>query len=161
MTVLVVHASQRGGTQGIAETIGAALQESGDDVRVAPASDVRDLAGVDAVVVAGALHAHRWHRDARRFVRKHQRVLSGMPVWLVASGPLDESADTGELPPTPHVSEAMHRIGARGQVTFGGFLSPDAKGFPASAMAKNTAGDWRNPERIRAWSREVHEQLTH
>lgn len=51
-------------------------------------------------------------------------------------------------------------VGARGEVTFGGFLAADAKGFPASAMAKNNAGDWRNPERIRAWVAEVHEELT-
>jgi len=47
----------------------------------------------------------------------------------------------------------MERVGARGHITFGGRLSPDAKGFPASAMAKNRAGDWRDPAQVRAWVR--------
>src|SRR5664280_1306880 len=34
-------------------------------------------------------------------------------------------------------------------------LGPDAKGFPASAMAKNRAGDWRDPAQVRAWVRSI------
>jgi menaquinone-dependent protoporphyrinogen oxidase len=30
----------------------------------------------------------------------------------------------------------MERVGTRGHIILGGRLSPDAKGFPASAMAK-------------------------
>ena len=51
------------------------------------------------------------------------------------------------------------RIGAHGHVTFGGRLPADAKGFPASAMAKTHAGDWRDPERIRGWAAEVAMEL--
>ena len=32
----------------------------------------------------------------------------------------------------------MEKVGAKGHVTFGGRLPADAKGFPASAMAKGT-----------------------
>ena len=159
MTVLVAHASKRGGTQGLAESIGEALREAGDDVRVVPARAVSDLAGVDAVVVAGALYSRHWHKDARRFVKHHAAVLSGIPVWLVASGPLDESADDGRLPPVDQVAQAAARIGARGSETFGGRLEPDATGFPASAMAKTKAGDWRNPDQVRRFAQQVHEVL--
>jgi hypothetical protein len=55
----------------------------------------------------------------------------------------------------------MERIGARGHTTFGGRLSADAKGFPASAMAKKMSGDWRNPDRIRAWTGELARALPH
>ncbi len=27
----------------------------------------------------------------------------------------------------------------------------DAKGFPASAMATNSAGDWRDPQHVARW----------
>jgi menaquinone-dependent protoporphyrinogen oxidase len=53
----------------------------------------------------------------------------------------------------------MERIGARGHVTFGGRLSPDAKGFPASAMAKKNAGDWRDPKQVRAWAHQLASEL--
>jgi hypothetical protein len=49
----------------------------------------------------------------------------------------------------------MERVGAVGHATFGGRLSPDAHGFPASARAKTRAGDWRNPARIRAWAVDI------
>lgn len=161
MTVLVTYGSKRGGTQGLAESIGAALRDAGHEVRVEPARAVRSLDGVTAAVVAGGLYANRWHRDARVFVAKHRKTLAGLPVWLVASGPLDETADAGTIPPVPHVAQAAASVAARGEVTFGGYLAPDAKGFPASAMAKNgKAGDWRNEDRIRAWAGEVHRALT-
>jgi hypothetical protein len=53
------------------------------------------------------------------------------------------------------VKALMTRVGACGHRTFGGALASDARGFPASAMAKTHSGDWRNPTRIRAWAEEV------
>jgi menaquinone-dependent protoporphyrinogen oxidase len=70
-------------------------------------------------------------------------------VWLVSRGLLDDTARATELPPIPQVARLAARIGARGQVTVGGRLEPDANGFPASAMAKARAGDWRDPAHIR------------
>lgn len=159
MSVLVVHASKRGGTQGLAELIGQVLRDAGHDVRVEPAGHVRGLGGVTAVIVAGALYTGRWHKDARRFVRRNLPALEQVPTWLVASGPLDDSADLGTLPPVPQVAAVATSIGARGEVTFGGRLTPDAQGFPASAMAKSQAGDWRNEGRVRQWALEVHREL--
>lgn len=49
----------------------------------------------------------------------------------------------------------MQRVGAQGHATFGGRLARDARGFPASAMAKESAGDWRDAERIRAWAQGI------
>jgi menaquinone-dependent protoporphyrinogen oxidase len=54
----------------------------------------------------------------------------------------------------------MARVGARGHCTFGGRLAPDARGFPASAMARTRAGDWRNQEQIREWAIEVARALS-
>ncbi|HZQ86416.1 MAG TPA: flavodoxin domain-containing protein [Acidimicrobiales bacterium] len=160
MRVLVAYGSKRGGTAGLARMIADELIAGGLDVVVEPARSVGDLDGFDAVTVAGALYASRWHRDARRFIRRHTDALRARPVWLVASGPLDDRAVAGDLPPVAQVAKAMARIGARGEVTFGGRLAPDAKGFPASAMAKTKAGDWRDPAHIHRWASAVAEQLS-
>lgn len=159
MRVLVAFGSKRGGTAGLAAMIGDALNDAGCYAVVSRAGDVHDLAGVDAVVVAGALYANRWHRDARRFVRRNDAALRNMPVWLVSSGPLDDSAAQHEIPPTSQVRKLATRVGARDHVTFGGYLAPDARGFPASAMAKSKAGDWRDPAHIRRWVATVVGQL--
>ena len=80
--------------------IGEALTDAGCEAVVSPAADIRDLAGFDAVIIASAMYANRWHRDARRFVRRNSAALRELPVWLVSSGPLDDSAEQHDIPPT-------------------------------------------------------------
>ncbi|CAN5792996.1 flavodoxin domain-containing protein [soil metagenome] len=157
--VLVAYGSKRGGTAGLATMIGDALTEAGHEVSVSPARETHALNGYDAVIIAGALYANRWHRDARRFVRRNTEALRRLPVWLVSSGPLDGSASRGVIAPTPQVQKLMERVDARGHMTFGGRLAPNAKGFPASAMAKTKAGDWRDADHVHRWVATVLEQL--
>jgi len=159
MRVLVCWGSKRGGTEGIAKIIGEALQSNGIEAVVTPAAKVGDLSGFDAAIVGGALYANRWHQAARRFVARHVSALRRIPVWLFSSGPLDDSADVGAIPPTKEVAVLMERVGALGHATFGGRLAADAKGFPASAMAKKRSGDWRNRERIERWAADVAQAL--
>lgn len=159
MRVLVAYGSKRGGTAGLAGMIGDGLAAAGLQSDVQPAGAVRSLDGFDAVVLAGALYAARWHRDARRFARRHAEALRSRPVWVVSSGPLDASAVSREIPPVRQVAAAMASVGARGHATFGGRLEPTAAGFPARAMAKTRSGDWRDPEHVREWARSVAEEL--
>lgn len=155
MRVLIAFGSKRGGTAGLSDMIGEALSEAGCEAVVSQASGIHDLTEFDAVIVVSALYANRWHRDARRFIRRHTAALREMPVWLVSSGPLDESAEQSDIPPTKQVAKLANHIGARGHVTFGGRLSPHATGFPASAMAKTHAGDWRDKNHIQRWVRSL------
>jgi menaquinone-dependent protoporphyrinogen oxidase len=152
MRVLIAFGSKRGGTAGLADMIGDVLREAGSETVVSPANGIYDLAEFDAVIVVGALYSNRWHRDARRFVRRNTAALRELPVWLVSSGPLDDSAEHKDIPPTKQVAKLANRIGARGHATFGGRLSAHATGFPASALAKTHAGDWRSPDHVRRWA---------
>ena len=152
MRVLIAYGSKRGGTAGLAEMIALELSSTGIDTTVQPARDVSGLDGFDAVVIAGALYANRWHKDARRFARRHAAALRARRVWLVSSGPLDNSAADGAIPPVKQVEAVSRKIGARGQVTFGGRLEPTAAGLVARNMAKNHAGDWRDPDQVRNWA---------
>jgi menaquinone-dependent protoporphyrinogen oxidase len=155
MTILVADRSKRGGTEGLARMVSVALREEGFDVEVAPAQMVQSVRDYEAVVVGGALYAARWHKDARRFVRHHLHDLRRRPVYFFSSGPLNDSAIHTDIPPVKGVKKLMGDVGARGHVTFGGRLAPDAKGFPASAMAKKNAGDWRDAGHVRTWTRDI------
>jgi menaquinone-dependent protoporphyrinogen oxidase len=159
MTILVAYGSKRGGTGGLAHMVADALREEGFSVEVAPARTVRAVGDYEAVVVGGALYAGRWHKDARRLVRRQVHDLRRRPVYLFSSGPLDDSATRVDIPPVKGVKKLMGDIGARGHVTFGGRLAPDAKGFPASAMAKKNAGDWRDEGHVHAWVHEIAQAL--
>ena len=159
MTILVAYGSKRGGTGGLAHMVGDAFRDEGFSVEVAPARTVKSVRDYEAVIVGGALYAARWHKDARRFVRHHVHDLRRRPVYLFSSGPLDYSATQTEIPPVNGVKKAMGDIGARGHVTFGGRLASDAKGFPASAMAKKNAGDWRDAGHVRTWVNGIAQSL--
>jgi len=155
MRVLVTWGSKRGGTEGIARIVAEALRHEGLEVDVLPSGAAAKVRTFDAAIVGGALYANRWHPDARRFVNRQEGRLRAVAVWFFSSGPLDTSAERQTIPPTRQVRILMDRVGAQGHVTFGGRLTPDARGFPARAMAKKHSGDWRRPELIRAWASDV------
>lgn len=152
MRVLVAYGSKQGGTRGLAEWLGSSLEKRGFEVEVRPAREVSDVSGYDSVIVGGALYAFMWHRDAKRFVRRHRRALRNMPVWLFSSGPLDDSAIEKEIPPVRFVRRTAERIGARGHMTFGGRLPPSYEGpLPV--------GDWRSEEHVDSWAQELAGEL--
>ena len=159
MRILVTYGSKMGGTEGLAHMMADSLRTHGHDPVVRPADEVTDLGSFDAVIVGGALYAFRWHKDARRFVRRHTRELKDLPVFFFSSGPLDDSAAQQTIPPVRSVEKLMARVGAGGHMTFGGRMPADARGFPASAMAKDNAGDWRDPDHVDRWIAQVVSQL--
>ncbi len=157
--ILLVHGSKMGGTAGIAERIGGVLARRGHEVELVPGRRAPAPAGYDAVVVGGALYAMRWRAEARRYVRRHARALRALPTWFFSSGPLDDSAAAGAIPPTRQVAGLMHRAGCTRHRTFGGRLPENATGFPARAMARESAGDWRNWDDIDAWAGSIADSL--
>jgi len=159
MRVLIVWGSTRGGTEGIAHDIAGTLVARGYSVTASSAAHAPPPAGFDAAIIGGALYANRWHRGALHYANRHAHALRRMPVWLFSSGPLDATADAHEIAPTGQVEALAQRIGALGHATFGGRLERDAAGFIAQAMAKTHAGDWRNPDRIRAWANHLADVL--
>ncbi len=156
MKALVVYGSERGGTAGLADMVAEAFRREGWEAEVRDAAaGGGSVSDADAIVVGGALYMNRWHAEARKFVQRNHDALAAMPVWLFSSGPLDESARPGDIAPVTGVQELARRIEARGHMTFGGRLAPDAKGFIASRMAKKYAGDWRDPQHVREWVHQI------
>lgn len=158
--VLVAYGSRQGGTAEIAGLIAATLFEAGVPADVRPAREVARLAPYRAVVLGGGLYGDRWHRDARRFTRRHVRELRDRPVWLFASGPLALVASPSAVPPVGQVMAAAARVRTRGVATFGGRLSPDAAGPLTSwRVSGGQAADFRDEEQIRRWARGIADQL--
>jgi len=160
VNVLIVFGSKAGGTKGLADMIGAELARRGHAVTVCDAAKAAVSQDMQAVIVAGALYSGGWHGDAAGFVKRNRKLLDGLPTWLVSSGPLDDTADQGTLPPTPGVAKLAAEIEARGTETFGGVLDGNAKGFIAKSMVKNgRGGDFRSPEHVAAWVEQIESVL--
>ncbi|MFF6961500.1 flavodoxin domain-containing protein [Streptomyces sp. NPDC008317] len=158
--VLVAYGTRNGSTAEIAEWIGEALRERGIAADVRAAGGVKDVGAYDAVILGAGVYAGRWQRDAVRLARRQRARLAHRPVWLFSSGPLDSSAAAGDLPATPAVTRLADRIDARAHVTFGGRLTDGARGYVArQILQQGRGGDFRDPERIRAWARSVAEEL--
>jgi menaquinone-dependent protoporphyrinogen oxidase len=77
--ISVAYATLSGSTAEVAEAIGETLGQEGAQVDVRPTKDVDDLSTYSAVVVGGPM-IMGWHKEAVKFVKKHQGALSQMPV---------------------------------------------------------------------------------
>ncbi|WP_327122146.1 flavodoxin domain-containing protein [Streptomyces sp. NBC_01341] len=151
--VMVAYATKYGSTAEIAEVVAATLRNEGIDAEAAPASKVTDIGPYSAVILGSALYMGRWLRDARRFVRRHQRALRERAVWVFSSGPLDPSASERDIGPVPSAGRAMCRIHAREHVTFGGRLEAGAKGRVARMiLEEDRGGDFRDFDAITTWA---------
>ncbi|CAM5710292.1 hypothetical protein SALBM311S_10053 [Streptomyces alboniger] len=161
-TVLVTYGTTNGSTARIAEAVADVLRKDGLTAELLPARSVTSVAPYDAVVVGGGLYAGRWHKDARRFVRRHSGELAKRPVWFFSSGPLDPSASERNIPPVRGVQRAMIRLDVRDHVTFGGCLEEGAKGRVAGMILRSgKGGDFRDFGAIEAWAESVADALTH
>ncbi|MFD7713101.1 flavodoxin domain-containing protein, partial [Streptomyces sp. NPDC059786] len=130
-------------------------------VETLPARSVEGVAAYGAVVVGGALYTGRWHRDARRFVRRYGGELGVRPLYFFSSGPLDPSASEREIPPVRGVRRAIARLDVREHVTFGGCLEEGAKGRTARMILRSgKGGDFRDFTAIERWAERVAGELT-
>jgi len=158
--VLVAYGTTNGSTARIAEAVADVLRKEGLTVEALPARSVESVEAYDAVVVGGGLYAGRWHRDARRFVRRHRRALTGRPLWFFSSGPLDATASERDIPPVPGVRRAMARLDAKEHITFGGCLEEGAKGRIARMIVSSgKGGDFRDFGQIESWAAGICAQL--
>jgi menaquinone-dependent protoporphyrinogen oxidase len=145
--VLVVYASKHGSTREVAEVISATLQERGDRVELRTAGGVRGSIGhPDLVVLGGAIYAGRWHHDAHRFLRKHRRELSGVPVAVFGMGPRVGTEESWHR----SRSQLDHALARRG------WLKPVAVtvfgGVDPSQRDREPRRDLRDWDAIRAWA---------
>ena len=159
-SVLVAYGTTNGSTAQIAASIAEVLRRNGMRADAVSAESVASVEPYDAVVVGGGLYAGRWHKDARRFLRRHRRTLASRPLWVFSSGPLDATASQRDIPPVPGLKRAMDRLDARGHATFGGSLEEGAKGFIArKIVSSGRGGDFRDFDQIEAWAARIGAEL--
>jgi menaquinone-dependent protoporphyrinogen oxidase len=86
--ILVAYATRNGSTRQVAEAVATTATAGGAQVLLVPAASVRKpLDGWDLVVLGAPIYSGRWHRDARRFLRRHRAELASVPVAVFGMGP--------------------------------------------------------------------------
>lgn len=161
-TVLVIHASQMGGTAEIADAVTATLSARGLSCVTLPAEAAPAPEQFDAVVLGSALYMGRWLGGATRYLRSHQRALAHRQVFLFQSGPCGVGSRERTAPVPGRVGRLSRAIGCPMPVTFGGLLDPArAVGVLSSRMAQGPlVGDYRDWSRVAAWADEVADTLS-
>jgi len=154
--VLVAYATVYGSTQEVAEAAAKTLRERGLEVDVRPASEVSSLDGYSGVVLGGSLYFFLWHRDARRFLKRHRAALAKLPVAVFALGPFtNEPSDIeGARRPVDRVLAKHAWLKPVAVQVFGGRLDPERLHFPHSNPAMRSAppSDARDWDAIGAWA---------
>ncbi|MDX6402236.1 MAG: menaquinone-dependent protoporphyrinogen oxidase [Gaiellaceae bacterium] len=151
---LVAYGTKHGSTLEVAEAIAASLRDSGHEVDIGPAADVRALDGYGAVVLGGALYMGRWHQGAAGFLKRHRHALAEIPLAVFAMGPktIFEVDVAGSRKQLDHALEAVPELAPVAVAIFGGVVDPNKLRFPLNRMAASDARDWNA---IAAWSHEV------
>ncbi len=168
--VLVAYASTHGSTREVAEAVTATLRDHGLTVDLQPARDVRTLAGYGAVVLGAPLYMFHLHKDAPRFLSRHQKALAGLPVAVFAGGPFGEEAGAPadgkewqevrknldqELAKFPWLKPVAVEV-------IGGKFDPSTLRFPWNlipALRRMPPSDLRDWDAIRGWASMVAGQL--
>lgn len=155
--VLVGYATNYGSTREVAEAVAAVLEESGYAVDTQPLREVVRLEVYQAVVMGAALYMFRWHKDAKRFLSRHRKLLAEKPVAVFALGPTHDPFDEQEWRESQ--SQLDKELGGYPwfkpveNKLFGGKFDPQLLKFPLNKMAgSEPATDIRDWEAIRAWA---------
>ncbi len=164
--VLVAYASTHGSTQEVAEVVTATLSEQGVEVDLQLIREVRTLAGYSAVVLGAPLYMFHWHKDARRFLARHQSTLAGgLPIAIFAGGPFGTGDEQAWQEVHQQLDQELAKFPWLKPVSvqlIGGKFDPAKLRFPYNlipALRQMPASDLRDWTAIRAWASTLTEKF--
>ena len=162
-SVLVAYATKYGSTREVAEAIAERLRDRGIETDVRAARDVRSLDGYGGVVFGGALYFFRMIGEGRRFLSRHHKALSALPVAVFGMGPIEDT-DEQYAGARGHLDKALAKhesISPVAVAVFGGVLEPAGLRFPDAnpAMKGMPAVDLRDWKAIGEWADSLPEAL--
>ncbi len=159
--ILVAYATKYGSTEEIAQKISEVLKNSGMEVTLSEASEIKSIDNYNTIVLGSAVYVGSWRKQAARFLKKFQDELKDKKVYLFSSGPTGEGDPVSlmegwEFP--KNLKEIADKIGVEDIKVFHGAVDPDKlSGLHKFMVSKIKApvGDFRNWEDIERWSRKV------
>jgi len=167
--ILIAYATASGSTQEIASFIAEALQGQGIQVEVRAMRDVDSLEGYRALVLGMPLYMFHWHADARRFIKKHRRALSGsLPLALFSGGLFvmgDQKSSLDENEVRTQVEHELARypwLNPASMQIVGGRFDPQKLGLPYKlipGMRHMPPSDLRDWDAIRTWAASLPSRL--
>lgn len=151
ITVLVAYATKRGSTREVAFDVARVIRESGSEVEIFPAREVKSLNRYSAVVLGGALYMGRWHKDARKLLKRKRNELESLPLAVFALGPGSTEPEAIERARSQLVRalDAVKDVHPFSTAIFGGVIKKRGETVDAR--------DW---DAIQKWAEEVVSELS-
>ncbi len=79
--VLIAYTTNSGSTDAVARAVGDELAQCGLEVEVRRIEEIESVAGYRSVIVGGPM-IMGWHREAAKFLKRHESALNHIPVAL-------------------------------------------------------------------------------
>jgi menaquinone-dependent protoporphyrinogen oxidase len=160
--ILVAYSLRHESSREIGSAIADILRGAALPIQFEPVTAVGDLRGFRAAVLGCTIYDGAWFPGAEEFLEAHARELSGMPVWLFASGWTEvPPGGTGAEVPDALV-HAVDRIGPRDVALFAGSLQPLHIGASIRGMSRLPRirfDDHRDWTAIERWARSIRDEL--
>ncbi len=155
--ILVAYTTMSGSTQEIADFVANELTHLGQHVVLRPCSEINDLKAFSGVVLGAPIYMFHLHKDAQRFLQRHQKSLADLPIAVFAGGPYGPNVAQDALEVRKNLDNELAKFGWLKPVSVqlvGGRFDPARLRFPYNlipALKQAPASDARNWEEIRAW----------
>jgi menaquinone-dependent protoporphyrinogen oxidase len=163
--ILVAYATKYGATAEIAEKIGQILLQAGLRTDVLTVDSVSDMSLYKAVVLGSAVYIGQWRKEAGKFLKANEKVLTKKLVWLFSSGPTGVG-DPVALLQDWHFPKALQpiadRIHPHDIAVFHGVVDMNKLNPIEKQMLKSVnapPGDFRDWDTINAWASSISDVL--
>lgn len=167
--ILIAYVTSSGSTKEIAEVVGEVLRQNGLPVDIHSMRGLKTIEGYGALVLGIPLYMFRWHTDARRFLNRQRKNLSGSLPLALFSGGLFETGDEKDLQEDKEVRAQVEKELARhpwlrpiSVEIVGGRFDPEKLAFPwklMPALRQLPASDLRDWDAIRVWAKDLSQKL--
>ena len=165
--ILIAYATMSGSTQEIAEFVANELTHLGQHVELHPCSEINDLTAFSSIVLGAPIYMFHLHKDAQRFLQRHQKSLADLPIAVFAGGPYGPNVAKDALEVSKNLDNELAKFGWMKPVSVqlvGGRFDSARLRFPYNlipALKQAPACDARNWEEIRAWVNSLPVLLAH
>jgi menaquinone-dependent protoporphyrinogen oxidase len=158
---LIAYGTMSGSTAEVAQAIAEEMQKNGAHVDLQPVEDVKNIEDYDGVVVGSSVRAFNILRKTRRFLRKHRKALTHLPVayFLVCLTMSENTPETVQQA----TKFAKPMINTKEPVSlglFGGCIihknMTDMFAKPLRSMPEQDHRDW---DQIREWAQATFHKL--
>jgi menaquinone-dependent protoporphyrinogen oxidase len=163
--ILVAYDSKHGATAEIAYRIFSSLQQEGHEAELLSLEKKTDPAPYDIIILGSAIYIGQWRKNAIKFLKKNEQLLSAKKTWIFSTGPTGEGETEVLLKGWKYpdnLKDIFEKIAPEDMIIFHGSIDEDKLNKLeklAIKMVKAPVGDFRDWQAVDDWVKKISESL--